>query len=146
MCSLRDNLTDFPSIAVAGEANFWEKTSPFSNPSTRKLNQSVSKAVDQCFIYFSHGCSWNLPNVIESFSVASAIEVADAAVKSASFKLIAIHLGMAIGGKAFITLAGEVAATTEALSNEAAVVKKKGWLVEKVVIPSPRPEIISEFV
>ena len=84
--------------------------------------------------------------VIESFSVASAIEAADAAVKAAPVKLIAIHLAMAIGGKAFITFTGEVAAVTEATSIGAAVVEKKGLLVEKVVIPSPRPEIVSEFV
>ena len=84
--------------------------------------------------------------VIESFSVASTIEAADAAVKSAQIQLIAIHLAMAIGGKAFITMTGEVAAVTEAVSIGAAVVAKKGLLVEKVVIASPRPEIISEFV
>ncbi len=84
--------------------------------------------------------------VIESFSVASAIEAADAAVKSAPIQLIAIHLAMAIGGKAFVTFTGEVAAVTEATSVGAAVVERKGLLVEKVVIPSPQPEIISEFV
>ena len=84
--------------------------------------------------------------VIESFSVASSIEAADAAVKAAPIHLIAIHLAMAIGGKAFITFTGEVAAVEEAIAVGAAVVEKKGLLVEKIVIPSPRREIISEFV
>ena len=84
--------------------------------------------------------------VIESFTVASAIEAADAAVKSAPIQLIAIHLAMAIGGKAFVTFTGEVAAVEEAASVGAAVIERKGLLVDKVVIPSPRPEIVSEFV
>jgi microcompartment protein CcmL/EutN len=84
--------------------------------------------------------------VIESFSVASAIEAADAAVKAAPIQLITIHLAMAIGGKAFVTFTGEVAAVQEATDVGAAMIEKKGLLVEKVVIPSPRPEIVSEFV
>ena len=84
--------------------------------------------------------------VIESFSVASAIEAADSAVKAAPIQLITIHLAMAIGGKAFVTFTGEVAAVEEAAAVGAAVIERKGLLVEKVVIPSPRPEIIGEFV
>jgi microcompartment protein CcmL/EutN len=84
--------------------------------------------------------------VLESFTVASTIEAADAAVKAAPVKLIAIHIAMAIGGKAFVTLTGEVAAVEEAISVGAAVIESKGLLVEKVVIPSPRREIVTEFV
>ena len=84
--------------------------------------------------------------VLESFSVASTIEAANAAVKAAHVKLIAIHMAMAIGGKAFVTLTGEVAAVEEAVSVGAAVIEHKGLLVEKVVIPSPRPEIVTELV
>ncbi|HJN07326.1 MAG: BMC domain-containing protein [Pirellulaceae bacterium] len=84
--------------------------------------------------------------VIESFSVASAIEAADTAVKAAPVQLITIHLAMAIGGKAFVSLTGDVAAVEEAVSVGAAVIERKGLLVEKVVIPSPRREIISEFI
>src|SRR3954447_6195073 len=39
--------------------------------------------------------------IIESFSVASLIEGADAAVKAANVELIEIRLAMALGGKAF---------------------------------------------
>ena len=84
--------------------------------------------------------------VLESFSVASTIQAADAAVKSAPVQLIAIHIAMAIGGKAFFTLTGEVAAVQEAIATGAAVVERKGLLVEKIIIPSPRPEIVTEFV
>ena len=84
--------------------------------------------------------------VIEGFSVTSVIEAADIAVKSANVKLVTIHLAMAIGGKAFVTLTGDVAAVTAAVDAGAKVIAKKGLLVEKVVIASPTVDIVSEFI
>ncbi len=84
--------------------------------------------------------------VIESFSVASIIEAADAAIKAANVKLIAIHLAMAIGGKGFVSLTGEVGAVQAALDAGVQVIEHRGLLVEKVIIPSPRKEILSEFI
>ena len=84
--------------------------------------------------------------IVESFSVASLIEAADAAVKAARIRLIEIRLAMALGGKAFLTLTGEVAAVQAAVDAAAAVVSQKGLLVNKVVIPQPRKELLSEIV
>lgn len=84
--------------------------------------------------------------IIESFSVASLIEGADAAVKAASVKLIEIRLAMALGGKAFVTLTGEVAAVQSAVDSGASVIGDKGLLVNKVVIPQPRKELLSEMI
>ncbi len=84
--------------------------------------------------------------IIESFSVASLIEGADAAVKSANVQLIEVRLAMALGGKAFATLTGSVAAVQSAVDAGAAVVAQKGLLVNKVVIPSPRPELLAEMI
>ncbi len=53
--------------------------------------------------------------IVESFSVASLIEGADAAVKTANVELIEIRLAMALGGKAFVTLTGDVAAVQSAV-------------------------------
>ncbi len=84
--------------------------------------------------------------IVESFSVASLIEAADAAIKAARVQLIEIRLAMALGGKAFLTLTGEVAAVQSAVDSGAAVVAQKGLLVNKVVIPQPRKELLSEVV
>ncbi len=84
--------------------------------------------------------------VIEAFSVSSIIEAADAAVKSTPVQLICIHLAMAIGGKGWVSLTGDVASVEEAVEVGAAVIEKRGLLVEKVVIPAPRKEIVSEFI
>jgi microcompartment protein CcmL/EutN len=53
---------------------------------------------------------------------------------------------MAIGGKGYVSFTGDVASVTEAAEIGAGVIQRKGLLVEKVVIPAPRPEIVSEFV
>jgi microcompartment protein CcmL/EutN len=84
--------------------------------------------------------------ILESFSVASLIEGADAAVKAANVALIEIRLAMALGGKAFVTLTGNVAAVQSAIEAGAQVVGQKGMLVNKVVIPSPRPELLNEMI
>jgi microcompartment protein CcmL/EutN len=84
--------------------------------------------------------------VVESFSVASLIEGADAAVKSANVELIELRLAMALGGKAFLTLTGNVAAVQSAVEAGARVVAGKGMLVNKLVIPSPRGELLKEMI
>jgi microcompartment protein CcmL/EutN len=84
--------------------------------------------------------------IIESFSVASLIEGADAAVKAANVQLVEIRLAMALGGKAFVTLTGDVAAVESAVDAGAQVVSQKGLLVNKVVIPHPRPELLGDMI
>ena len=84
--------------------------------------------------------------ILESFSVASLIEGADAAVKASSVRLIEIRLAMALGGKAFCTLTGEVAAVQSAVDAGANLIGEKGLLVNKVVIAQPRKELMSEMI
>jgi microcompartment protein CcmL/EutN len=84
--------------------------------------------------------------IVESFSIASLIEAADAAVKTASVHLIEIRLAMALGGKAFVTLTGDVASVQSAVDAAAAVCSERGLLVNKVVIPNPRKELLKEII
>lgn len=84
--------------------------------------------------------------IIESFSVASLIEAADESAKAANVKLMEIRLAMALGGKAFLTMTGEVAAVQSAVEAGARVVADKGLLVNKVVIAGPHKELLSEVV
>jgi microcompartment protein CcmL/EutN len=84
--------------------------------------------------------------VIESFSVASLIEGADAMAKSANVRLIEVRLAMALGGKAFASVTGSVAAVNSAVEAGARVIARKGLLVNKVVIPQPRPELLNEMI
>jgi microcompartment protein CcmL/EutN len=84
--------------------------------------------------------------IIETFSVASIIEAADAAVKTADVQLMEIHLAMAIGGKGYVTMTGAVAAVTSAVEAGADYIRNKGLLVNKVIIPQPREEILQDKI
>lgn len=84
--------------------------------------------------------------IVESFSVASLIEAADAAAKSAAVQLVEVRLAMAMGGKAFFTCTGSVAAVQAAVDAASAVIGAKGLLVNRVVIPNPRQELLTEMV
>ena len=80
--------------------------------------------------------------IIETYSVASAIEAADIAVKSAEVQPIRLHLAFGIGGKAYCILSGEVAAVKAAVESGSAVVAEKGFLVNSVVIPRPSRQVV----
>ena len=88
----------------------------------------------------------NALGIVESFSLAALIEGADAAVKAANVQLIEIRLAMALGGKAFVTMTGDVAAVQASVDAAAQVVGQKGMLVNKVVIPHPRGELLNEMI
>jgi bacterial microcompartment shell protein len=84
--------------------------------------------------------------VIETFSAASAIEAGDAAVKAGNVELFRIYLAMAVGGKGYVQVTGEVSAVEAAVASGVEVASRKGLLVARCVIPRPRPELFREFV
>ena len=83
--------------------------------------------------------------IVESFSVCSLIEGADAAAKASQIELLEVRLAMALGGKAFVTFTGDVAAVEAAVSAASELISRKGLLVNRVVIPRPRDEILREI-
>jgi microcompartment protein CcmL/EutN len=84
--------------------------------------------------------------VVEAFSVGSLIEGADAAAKASEVQLLKIHLAMAIGGKAFVTMTGDVAAVQAAVGAAKDIINLKGLLTYAVVIPGPRVELFRDYV
>ncbi len=84
--------------------------------------------------------------IIESFSVASLVEGADAMAKAANVRLVEVRLAMALGGKAFATCTGSVAAVQAAVDSGARKIAEKGLLVNKVVIAQPRSELHTEMI
>ncbi|EAS40825.1 BMC domain-containing protein [Photobacterium profundum] len=80
--------------------------------------------------------------IVETFSVAAIVEAADAAVKAANIELLEVHMAMAIGGKGFVTMTGDVAAVQAAVDAAVERIRTKGVLVDKVVIAQPRKEIL----
>lgn len=84
--------------------------------------------------------------IVEAFTVSSILEAADAAAKAADVRVFRIHVAMAIGGKGFLMLTGDVASVRAAVDAAAAIPKSRGVLVAQVVIPAPSPELFSEYV
>jgi microcompartment protein CcmL/EutN len=84
--------------------------------------------------------------IVETFSASSIIDCADAAVKASEVVLFRVHLAMAVGGKGFFMVTGEVAAVEAAIAAGAQMAAEEGILVGQVVIPGPRPELFREVI
>jgi microcompartment protein CcmL/EutN len=84
--------------------------------------------------------------ILEAFNVATLIEAADAAVKSASVTLLELRLAMAMGGKAFCTMTGDVSSVQASVAAGRALIAERGLLVNAVVIPRPHPDVYREVV
>lgn len=83
---------------------------------------------------------------MECYSLCSAVVAADAAVKAAEVDLIEVRLGRGLGGKAFITLTGDVAAVKAAIEAGTSVEEAQGLMARSVVIPSPHPDMIKSLL
>ena len=83
---------------------------------------------------------------IETFSASSIIDVADAAAKTAEIVLFRIHLAMAIGGKGFVLMTGDVASVEAAVAAGCAIAAEEGILVGSGVIAAPSKELFREYV
>lgn len=84
--------------------------------------------------------------IVESFNVATLLRAADAAVKAADVVLLEVRLAMALGGKAFVSLTGDIANVQAAVNAARAIVGDAGMLVNAVVIPRPHPDVYREMV
>ncbi|HUJ44226.1 MAG TPA: BMC domain-containing protein [Opitutaceae bacterium] len=84
--------------------------------------------------------------IIESFNVATLLRAADAAAKKATVQLLEIRLAMALGGKAFVTMTGDVASVQDAVAAGRKVIADAGMLVNAVVISRPHPDVYREIV
>lgn len=87
----------------------------------------------------------NAVGILEFFSVTASLYGADAAVKGADVTLLEVRLGTGIGGKSFVVLTGDVSAVTEGVEAGAASAGDSGLLVNRVVIPSPHPELFESL-
>ncbi len=84
--------------------------------------------------------------ILESFNVATLIQAADAAAKAASVTLLEVRLAMALGGKAFCTMTGDVASVQTAVAAGRQVIAEAGLLVNAVVISRPHPDVYREII
>lgn len=83
--------------------------------------------------------------IVEAFNVAALVRAADAAVKCAPVELLEVRLAMALGGKAFCSVAGDVASVQAAVAAAREIVAGAGALVNAVVIANPHPAVCREL-
>ncbi len=67
--------------------------------------------------------------IIESFNVATLIQAADTVAKTSNVQLLEVRLAMAMGGKAFFTVTGDIA-SVQAAVNAARAVSASGHFAE----------------
>ncbi len=84
--------------------------------------------------------------ILESFSVASLVEAVDKVAKEANVDMVGCRLAMALGGKAYLIFTGDVEAVSMSMDAGAEVVEERGLLVNKVIIPDPRPELFRTLI
>lgn len=84
--------------------------------------------------------------ILESFNVATLIQAADAAAKAANVTLLELRLAMALGGKAFCTMTGDVASVQASVAAGRKVISEAGVLVNAVVISRPHPDVYREII
>jgi microcompartment protein CcmL/EutN len=80
--------------------------------------------------------------IMESFSMATMIITADAILKTANVEALELRLGNGIGGKAYFTFTGDVAAVETSIDAGKAIAEEKGLLVNAEIIPSPSDRLI----
>lgn len=79
--------------------------------------------------------------IIETYTAASVIEAADAAVKAAVVDLIEVRVARGMGGKCFVTMTGEVADVTAAVEAGSRIAAENGVLMNSEVIANPHPDL-----
>jgi microcompartment protein CcmL/EutN len=84
--------------------------------------------------------------ILESFNVATLILAADTSAKAASVTLLEIRLAMALGGKAFVTMTGDVGSVQTAIAAGKAIISEAGVLVNAVVLSRPHPDVYREVI
>lgn len=113
------------------------------------VHDSVFPALGQSVQLTSSASKPTVPDalgIIESYSASVILEAADAAAKSADVTLFRIHMAMALGGKAFLLMAGSVASCNAAVDAGKEVVVKKGLLVSALTISRPSKELMAEYL
>lgn len=84
--------------------------------------------------------------ILETFSVASIVEAADAAAKTSDGQVYRVHLAMAVGGKGFLLITGDLASVRASIDVATEAAGQRGMVVSSVVIPQPRRELFQEFI
>lgn len=124
-------------IALCKDALIDKLLIPNVHPSVfPAVSNSVELSADEC----------GAMGILETFTVSCILEAADQAAKAANVTLFRVHVAMAIGGKGFLQITGDVSSVRTAINAAAQVAIERGVLVSKIVIPNPRKELFYETI
>lgn len=88
---------------------------------------------------------WNSIGIIETNSVVSSIEAADAAAKNGGVSIIEIRLAIGFGGKSYLKMIGELDEVQAAMEAGTEKAKAKNLLCMETIIPKPHNEVKPYF-
>lgn len=88
----------------------------------------------------------NTVGILEYYSIADVIIAADTALKSSQVHIIEIRLGYAIGGKAFVTISGELSNVRSAIDAAKNLSLENGMLMECSIISSIDSDVYSKLL
>lgn len=83
--------------------------------------------------------------ILETYSAASIVLAADAAVKAARVQLMDVRIALGLGGKGYALLTGDVAACETAVAAGAALAGERGLLMNRIVIASPADALFAQL-
>lgn len=89
---------------------------------------------------------WDAVGIIETSTVISGIEAADAAAKSGEVRIIEIRLADGFGGKSYVKLTGALTGLQTAMEAGISKAEAKQTLVMHVILPQPHREIKPFFM
>ncbi|MDA1265306.1 MAG: BMC domain-containing protein [Planctomycetota bacterium] len=80
--------------------------------------------------------------VVETTTVASAIEAADRSLKRATVDLMELRIANGLGGKSYLSITGEVSDVRSSVAAGAGFAEAQGKLTRQVIIPRPHPDLV----
>lgn len=90
--------------------------------------------------------NWDTIGIIETLSVVSSIEAADAAAKEGGVNIIEVRLAIGFGGKSYLKMMGKLEDVQAAMAAGTAKAKAKEQLCMETIIPQPHIEIKPFFL
>lgn len=84
--------------------------------------------------------------ILEGYDVASMIEAADIAAKTAIVKLIELRLAKGMCGKSYMIITGEVSAVEAAIKRAEDFIGEKGMFLDRAVIARPDKELLKTIL
>jgi bacterial microcompartment shell protein len=103
----------------------------------KNLDEQIIPAIKSC----SSPEEWDAIGLLETNSVASAVEAADNSLKEADVKIVGIICGNETGGKAMVKMSGAIGNINTAMSSAVIMLNNKNQLYKDIIIPGPHIDI-----